>query len=171
MPTSSTDGRRWVTDRFADSTVSTVVDVGPGRGTYSILGRHLIWAARWVGVEVYEPYVDRFLLGELYDDIVIADIRDWKPEGLTDYAIIFGDILEHLPRADAVDVLTWHMDRASEIHVSVPIVHSPQDACYGNDAEAHLYHWNFQEMSRLLPGAEAFKGVQIGRWFWRHDEA
>lgn len=173
MPTSAWDGRRWVTDRLADSTVETVVDVGPGRGTYSILGRHLIWAAEWHAVEIHGPYIERFLLGELYDHVHVTDIRDWKPE-LTDYLILFGDVLEHLERDDAADLLAWHLERATEIYVSVPIVHSPQGTCFGNDHEAHLHQWKWDEMSGLLssvPGTlEAFKGVQVGRWWWRRND-
>ena len=166
MPTSSWDGRRWVTDRMADTQVATVIDVGPGEGTYSILGRHLIWWAVWYGVEIFEPYVERFGLGEKYDHVVVADIRDWKPE-LSDYLVIFGDVLEHLPKADAVALIERHKDTATEIMVSVPIVYSPQGACHGNDHEAHVHHWEFDEMDELLPGAESFRGVQVGRWWWR----
>lgn len=168
VPTSAYDGRRWVTDRLADSAVSTVVDVGPGEGTYSVLGRHLLWWARWISVEVHEPYVERFLLGQKYDDVIVADIRDWwaVPD---DYLILFGDVLEHMPKDDAVALIERHKDTATEIYVSVPIVPSPQGPCYGNDHETHLHDWDFDEMSDLLPGAESFRGVQVGRWWWRRD--
>lgn len=169
MPTSAYDGRRWVTDRMADSKAETVIDVGPGEGTYSTLGRHLIWWANWVAVEVFEPYVERFLLGQKYDQVIVADVRDWWAV-LDDYLILFGDVLEHLPREDAVALIERHMDTASEIYVSVPIVYSPQDACFGNDHEAHVYHWQFEEMRDLLPGCEAFEGVQVGRYWWRRDQ-
>lgn len=168
MPTSAWDGRQWVTARMADSTVSTVVDVGPGEGTYSTLGRHLIWWADWVGVEIFEPYVDRFLLGQKYDHIMVRDIRTIPAESFgTDYLILFGDVLEHMPRQDAVDLIEHHRRFAHEIYVSVPIVESVQGPCYGNDHETHLHQWTFEEMSDLLPGAEAFKGAQVGRWWWR----
>jgi hypothetical protein len=163
MPTSAWDGRQWVTDRLADSTVSTVVDVGPGEGTYSVLGRHLIWAAQWIGVEIFEPYVERFNLGTMYDHIVIADIRDYQP--------IISEVLEHMEREDAVKVLAWHLERAAEVYVSVPIVESIQGPCFGNDHEAHLHQWTFEEMSSLLPGADAFMGMEVGRWYWRREDA
>lgn len=149
--------------------VSTVVDVGPGEGTYSTLGRHILWAARWMSVEAFEPYVERFLLGQKYDDVIVGDIRGWKPDYLFDYLILFGDVLEHMPKDDAIEVLNWHMEHALEIYVSVPIVHSPQGSCFGNDLEAHLHQWTFEEMSGMLPGAESFRGVQVGRWWWRRE--
>lgn len=169
MPLSTYDGRGWVTDRLADTTALTVVDVGAGQGTYSILGRHLRWDARWIAVEIFEPYVERFLLGEKYDDVIVADIRDWKPD-LDDYVILFGDVLEHLPRQDAIDVLTFHMERATEIMVSLPIIYAPQGEFEGNPHEAHLHHWHWNEMLELLPGCEGFKGVDVGRFWWKRDE-
>lgn len=170
MPTSAWDGRKWVTDRLADSAAQTVIDVGPGEGTYSILGRHLMWWAKWICVERFEPYVERFLLGQKYDVVVVDDIRDWKPTILNDYLILFGDCLEHMSRDDAVALLEFHKQHASEIYVSVPIVHSPQGACFGNPYEEHLYHWGFSEMMDQLPGCDTFEGVQVGRFWWRRDD-
>lgn len=170
MPLSTGDGRKWVTDRMADSNVSTVIDVGAGQGTYSILGRHLIWSARWIAVEIHEPYVDRFLLGQQYDDVVVSDIRDWKPE-IDDYLILFGDVLEHMPRQDAIDLLEFHKQQASEIMVSLPIIYAPQGACFGNEHEAHLHHWHWNEMLEVLGDCEGFQGVEVGRFWWRKDPA
>lgn len=150
--------------------ISTVVDVGPGEGTYSVLGRHIIHWARWVGVEIHEPYVERFLLGQKYDDLIVGDVREWKPE-LANYVILLGDVLEHLPLEDAKEVLSFHMGLAQEVYVSVPIVHSPQGSCFGNDHEAHLHQWTWDQMTGVLAGfpgtLESFKGAQVGRWWWR----
>lgn len=171
MPTSAWDGRKWVTDRLADlsPSISTLIDVGPGEGTYSILGRHLVWWARWVAVEVHEPYVDRFLLGHKYDDVIVRDIREWWPDW-NDYAILFGDVLEHLALDDAVAVLEWHKARATHIYVSVPIHESVQGACFGNPHEEHLTQFTFDQMSALLPDADAFEGVDVGRFWWTRED-
>lgn len=168
MPTSAAEGREWVTNRIADTTAETIVDVGPGEGTYSILGRHLRLDARWLGVEIFEPYVERFMLGQKYDDIVVADIRDWVPV-LGDYVILFGDVIEHLPRADAEHLVKWHQRFCEEMMVSVPIVDSPQGACFGNDHETHLHQWTFEEMSELVGECESWRGRQVGRWWWKRN--
>lgn len=170
MPTSAYDGRRWVTDRLGEveTSIKYVIDVGPGEGTYSVLGRHLVWWAWWIGVEIFEPYVERFLLGQKYDQISVRDIREWTTK-VPHSLVLFGDVLEHMSREDAVKVLEYFMGFASEIYVSVPIVPSPQGPCYGNENETHLHDWTFDEMSSLLPGADSFKGVQVGRWWWRRD--
>lgn len=174
MPTSSWDGRKWVTDRFAEvqPTVTHVIDVGPGEGTYSVLGRHLVWWAWWIGVEIFEPYVDRFLLGQKYNQISVRDIRDWRTP-VPNSLVIFGDVLEHMPREDAVKVLEWWKQYADHIFVSVPIVESIQGSCFGNDHEAHVHQWSFDEMWEVLQDhegtLEGFKGVEVGRWWWSRE--
>lgn len=146
------------------------MDVGPGEGTYSILGRHIVHWATWHAVEIFEPYIERFLLGQKYDHVHVADIREWTiPED--PYLILLGDVLEHMPQEDAINVLQYHLRQAQEVYVSVPIVHSPQGACFGNENEAHLHQWTWDAMTGLLasvPGTlESFKGAQVGRWWWR----
>lgn len=171
MPTSAWDGRQWVTNRMAETphSIKTVIDVGPGEGTNSILGRHLIWWSRWIGIEIFEPYVDRFLLGQKYDDVVVADIREHRYYPKDGYLILFGDVLEHLSREDAEMVVRFHQQHAEAIYVSVPIVNSPQGECFGNEHEAHLHQWRFHTMADLLDAdgwvVETFRGVQVGR-FW-----
>lgn len=174
MPTSAWDGRKWVADRIERTTASTIIDVGPGEGTHSVLARHLRWDAHWTGVEIHEPYVERFLLEQKYDLVRVADIREIDPyEGGADYVILFGDVLEHMTKDDAVRLLETYRQFAQEIYVSVPIVFAPQDECFGNEHEAHLYHWHYNEMLDLMLGwpgeVEAFQGVQVGRFWWRRE--
>lgn len=171
MPLSICDGRGWVYDRIRDTTSDLIVDAGCGEGTYSVLARHLRQDAEWWGIEIHEPYVERFLLHHKYDRVIVTDIRGWTfPQMHNDYTLLLGDVLEHMSREDAIDVLAFHMQHAAEIMVSVPIVYAPQGACEGNEHEAHLYHWTWDEMTDLLPGCEGFRGVTVGRWWWRRDD-
>lgn len=157
-------------NRISDTTAGTVIDVGAGEGTYAVLARHTRLDARWIGLEVHDPYIERFLLGQKYDVIVVDDIRTWRPDLIPGgYVILFGDVLEHMTKDEAVDVLRWHMERADEIMVSVPIVYSPQGAVYGNDHETHHHQYHWEEMDELLPGAESWKGHTVGRWWWKKD--
>lgn len=171
MPTSACEGREWVYERIRDTTTPWIIDAGAGEGTYSVLARHTRLDARWVALEAHEPYVDRFLLGQKYDDVIVTNVRMWKPELEDGYTILFGDILEHLARPDAVELLQWHMQRATEIMVSVPIDYAPQGACYGNELEAHLHHWHFHEMLEVLGECESWKGATVGRYWWKRVEA
>lgn len=171
MPLSTYDGRQWAVDRIAATTAPIIVDGGAGMGTYSVLGRHLRWDAHWVGVEIHRPYVERFLLDHLYDEVVVADLRRWPPEPIpARYVILLGDVLEHMTREDAIDVIEYHKAHAEEIMVSIPIVYAPQEGCFGNDHEAHLYHWRMGEMAQVLGRCDTFEGVEVGRFWWRRGD-
>lgn len=170
MPTSAAEGREWVYERIRDTCTPWIIDAGAGEGTHSVLARHTRLDARWVALEVYEPYVDRFLLGQKYDDVLVTDVRLWRPELEDGYTILFGDVLEHMPKADAIDVLTFHAQRAANLYVSVPIVYAPQGECFGNEHETHQHHWHFDEMSELLPDAESWRGHTVGRWWWTRND-
>lgn len=170
MPTSAAEGRGWVYDRIAATTVPVIIDVGPGEGTYSILARHLRLDAKWIGVEVHRPYINRYRLAEKYDDIWQMDVRDVEWPVMERFAAILGDVIEHLPRQDAVELLGLLKAKASHLMVSVPIIESCQGEVDGNPHEAHLHQWSFGEMSTLLPGAESWRGDIVGRWWWTNPD-
>lgn len=167
MPTSAREGRDHFTDRLRNMHPWTVVDFGPGEGTYSILGRHLTPNARWIAVEKFEPYVERYDLDQKYDSIIIADMRDMLPPHTYDVGI-FGDVLEHLHENDAVQVIQQNAELASHLYVSTPIVPAPQGPSHGNAAEAHLHDWTFERMTELLDElgvVHAWRGAIVGRWW------
>ena len=168
MATSGSEGRDWVYQRIARTTADIIVDVGPGEGTYSILGRHLRLDAKWYGVEVFTPYIERYHLLQKYDGIFEMSITEFFAP-LVPYVIFFGDVLEHLPYEKAVEILGYHLEYASEIMVSIPIVESIQGEVDGNCHEAHLYQWTFEEMEAMLPGCESWRGAMIGRFWWRRN--
>jgi hypothetical protein len=172
MPTSGAEGRGWVYDRIADTTSDWIIDAGAGEGTYSTLARHLRLDARWVALEIHEPYIDRFLLGQKYDDVIVTDIRKWQPVLDGGYTLLLGDVLEHMPREDAIEVLQWHKRYADDIMVSVPIVYAPQSSCVGDEHEAHMHHWHFEEMLEVLGECDSYRGDMVGRfWRRRNDDA
>lgn len=167
MPTSAREGRAHFTDFLRHLNPLTVVDFGPGEGTYSILGRHLTPNARWIAVEKFEPYVERYDLDQKYDDILIADMRDMVLPHSYDIGI-FGDVLEHLHEHDAEQVVHQNAELAAYLYVSTPIVPAPQGPSHGNDAETHLHDWTFERMTELLDGlgvVHAWRGAIVGRWW------
>lgn len=172
MPTSAREGREFFTDKIAIiQPLETVLDFGPGEGTYSILGRHLTpnWT-QWIGVEIFEPYVERYDLDQKYDGLLIDDMRGVP---LTPYDVgILGDVLEHLIKEDAVNVLKRQARLARFLYVSVPIIPAPQGPSHGNDHEEHLYDWTFEEMTEVLQSlslwgkqVETYRGAMVGRWW------
>jgi hypothetical protein len=163
MPVSTPWGKDWVATRVNElnefSHIFNMVDIGAGVGTYGKLLRPLFGG--WVdfeAIEVWEPYVEEYKLEEIYNSVWVADVvkeRDVWPIG-TDL-LIFGDVVEHLPKADAKRILR---DRLGNVPrsvqqltlVAIPIVYVPQGAVNGNPYEAHLpeNHWDEEEMASFL---------------------
>lgn len=170
MPTSAFAGRGFFTthmERVAED-LETIIDFGAGEGTYSILGRHIAPNAKWTGVEIFEPYFGRYDLDQKYDFLLRADVRSFNSLPYT--LGIFGDILEHLDPVDAIRTLFREASRARYLYVSVPIIPAPQGPSHGNNHEAHLHDWSFEEMDDLIwqlgPDKwDAWRGHTVGRWW------
>lgn len=149
MPSSMDEGKAWAFGAIRHLAPATILDVGPGQGTYrTMVGP----GARWWAVEVWGPYVERYGLDDLYDRVIVADVRylDWTALGRFDL-VILGDVLEHMPREDALAVWERAREHAEWVLLSLPIVLYPQDAEEGNPYEAHRATWSHAECLGL-PG-------------------
>ena len=170
MPTSDPEGQSWAIERIAKTTTPVIVDIGPGEGTYSIIARHSRPSARWISVEIFEPYVHDYGLASKYDEVVVADARTYRfPD--RPFTLLAGDVLEHMHHNEAVAFLNRAKSAADEIMVSVPIIKFCQGQVDGNIHEAHLYHWGYEEMAAQLPGCESWRGNTVGRYWWRRESA
>lgn len=169
MPMSSTEGKAWLRARV-DALAAraarplTVVDVGPGVGTYAKL-LHDLPIARMIGIEAWEPYIETYRLGEYYDEIIVGDARevDFPPCDV----VIFGDVLEHMTREDGVRL--WQ--RAAEIaklaeYLSIPIVHYPQHEIEGNPYEVHVEEdWSHAAVLDHFAGVGEYEvGTEVGAY-------
>jgi SAM-dependent methyltransferase len=117
---------------------TSILDVGCGAGTYSDLVRGAGMTAELIGIEVWEPYIERFGLATRYDHLIVADVRGLDPLPPAD-VVILGDVLEHMTEQDAVTV--WERARRTArkaVFLSVPIMHYPQGAEEGNPFEEHI---------------------------------
>ena len=151
MPYSSTEGKEWMKAQIERLTPYWVLDVGAGCGTYFDLAAKP--GQRWMAVEAWATYVEQFGLAARYKGgVVIGDVRQllWPDASL----VIFGDVLEHMPRADALHV--WGLARKHSRHIllSIPVVPYPQGPEGGNPYEAHVETWTHEECM-ALPGVVA----------------
>ncbi|MEE1813544.1 class I SAM-dependent methyltransferase [Streptomyces sp. SP18ES09] len=176
MPTSIAEGKDWSLERFARHLPDTVTDVGPGEGTYARLLRPAHKGVWWTGIEIHKPYVAKYKLKStktraVYDELHVEDARESAEHLFHRDLVIFGDVLEHMTREDAVALLAkaeaagcWH------ILVSLPIVEAPQGEVDGNPHEAHVHHWDADDMDDVLAQlgghVEAMRGETLGVWWW-----
>jgi predicted TPR repeat methyltransferase len=133
------------------STIKTVVDIGPGSGTYVKLIKEDAQCcvnATWIGIEIWKPYIEEFNLENRYNQILNQDVRtvDWTV--LNPDVVIAGDVLEHMTKEDAVALVDRILQVSDMLIVSIPIRHMPQDEhAYPNPHEAHVKDdWSHNEV-------------------------
>jgi hypothetical protein len=174
MPMSSDEGKDWIKSHVAALAAAgpvSVLDVGPGVGTYAKLLADLP-IARMTGVEAWEPYVTTYRLHEYYDEIIIGDARVVDlPES---DVIILGDVIEHMTRDEARKL--WRRCAAAAcraVLLSIPIVHYPQDEIEGNPFEIHVEEdWSHELVLASFEGIGTWwSGTEVGVYERRLDRA
>ncbi|MFE9886865.1 class I SAM-dependent methyltransferase [Streptomyces scopuliridis] len=176
MPTSDAEGKDWSLERFQRHLPDTVTDIGPGEGTYARLFRPTHEGVWWTAIEIHKPYIAKYKLKStktrrMYDEIHVEDVRESEGHLFHRDLVVCGDVLEHMPREDAVALLQRiEQVGAWNILVSLPIVESVQGEVDGNPHEAHLYQWDAGDMDRVLASlggyVEAMHGGTLGVWWW-----
>jgi hypothetical protein len=134
VPRSLVEGKAWISHEIARLRPTSILDVGPGQGTYSELLREATPRAHW-------------------SCVAITDIRDFTWPQRYD-VVILGDVLEHLVLSDALDVWAKARTHADHVALSLPIVEYPQAAQNGNEHEAHLQVWSHRMVLDELPGVK-----------------
>lgn len=157
MPVSKAFGKQWI-DSFYEQlcksdAVKRVVDIGVGRGTYSMRLRRFDPAIQWIGIEAWQPYVEQFSLKEKYDQLIIQDVRtiDWKALEKFDVAFL-GDILEHMKKTEAINLINTLLQTTRFIIVSLPILYTPQGDSENNPYEIHVEpNWSHEGFLLSFP--------------------
>jgi 2-polyprenyl-3-methyl-5-hydroxy-6-metoxy-1,4-benzoquinol methylase len=143
MAGSNPENRGWVLERVLELNPRTIVDVGAGAGTYSQLLRPLLPDTIFTAIEIYPKNISQYNLNSLYDHVLCMDVRDVSTFGKETDLVIFGDVLEHMSRDDAMFV--WNLARRDAKYgiISMPIIHYPQGEIDGNIHETHVVDdWN-----------------------------
>lgn len=150
MPTSAVENKNIAKDWIDTLNPKHVLDIGVGKGTYSDLARTP--EQTWIGIEAYYPYVQEFDLDGKYDDIIIGDARyiDYNKLPKQDL-IIIGDMIEHMEKQQAKDLLTELLDHTRHILICFPVQHLDQHDDR-NPFEDHIDHWDYEEMNNFMNG-------------------
>lgn len=129
------EGKPYAIQRIMEISPSTVLDIGAGRGAYATILNPYLPHTIFDAVEVWTPYIEQFNLKNKYRNIFNVDAREHDN---FDYdLVIFGDILEHMPMKDAVNLWNRAAEQAKFMLISIPIVHMPQEEIDGNPYEIH----------------------------------
>ena len=164
MPESSGQGKRkiveWISKLFPSH--NKILDVGVGKGTYSRYMRDLenLQNCEWTGVEIWEPYVKAYDLHRRYDTVLVKDAR-YIDFGYNRYDVAFcGDVLEHMTKQQAQDLVSKLQKCCSIIIISIPIVQYEQGPINDNPYEVHIKpDWSHKEV------AESFENIIDSRTY------
>lgn len=169
MPISFDQGKQYIRNILGRVKHERILDIGPGSGAYAKLFPN----AKWTGVEIFEPYIEKYELKNLYENLIVADIRsyDFPVDDHYDVAIA-GDVLEHMTSEEAVAVLDKLKSVADTVIVSIPIGHHPQGECEDNPYEAHVVDdWTDEGVRQTFgePNWGAVDGC-IGVYCWSNQK-
>lgn len=128
----------------------SIVDLGCGFGKYGVLCREVLdavhgrisrfdWQHNIFGVEAWGKYANP--CWEAYDSV---SVMDFVPAYKTfhDYELILAvDVMEHLPKEQAIEIIDSLVANNRYVIVSVPIGECPQGAVFGNPYEEHKAAW------------------------------
>lgn len=166
-------------DIFAEPCHIFILDVGAGDGRWGKLLRknkpEYVMIERLDAIEIWQPYIDRYRLEDLYDKVVCVDAVEFQ--GWDEYnVIILGDVLEHLHRADALKLIEMLKEKKVKIFLTVPITPCVQDGrVYGNPYETHRDQWTHEELEaqgwkQLHQGLNPNGKVTIGTYVLNREE-
>lgn len=112
-----------------------ILDVGPGFGKYRM---QLPEFPQMDAVEVWEPYIREESLREMYRMVYQADVFDfivssqWHSYDL----VILGDVLEHIERTRAVQLVQFFTRTCGDVLAIVPYGYV-QGPVHGNPYQVH----------------------------------
>lgn len=137
MPFSSENGKatiKWVVAKLPKT--DRMLDIGAGCGTYAKMFK----AKHWTGVEVWEPYVEKYGLKGLYNELLVGDASEVPFDvDAPHYDVAFaGDVLEHMAVEEAKKLVERLKACSDTVIISIPLGHYPQDAYEGNPYEIHI---------------------------------
>lgn len=148
MPESqqSIKGTQMIVDDIVNTTGRIVLDVGCGEGKWGKLLKSRS-PIRVDGVEVWQPYIDKYKLARFYDNLFNIDIKEFDFTGKDYTTVILGDVFEHLTKEEALDLLSTLKTHMQTIYLTLPITICIQDGeAIGNPYESHLYQWSDKEV-------------------------
>jgi hypothetical protein len=150
---------------------ATIVDFGAGAGKNGWLARQALGeSVRITAVEGFLKTAAMLAQEKTYDQVDGQLIQDWIATNRERYDLaIFGDVLEHLTKAEIDPVMAHCLRHFKVIIVICPLHEIFQDEVYGNELEIHHTYvtedffdgYGYQEKHIVRSGAWVIMNVLI----------
>lgn len=176
MPLSDHSHRPWVLKQLEKAAgdltrIRSAVDAGAGFGAWKeFCGPWTGDQCEWTAIEIWEPYVSRFLLPYRYRAVICADLRDLDPFPAAD-VVFLGDVLEHMTEQEAVTVWDRARKSAWRLVTGIPVVPYPQGEAEGNPHEEHVSTWSPESVLASFGGIYAHRVNAVTGAFIAEGEA
>ena len=135
----------------------SILDVGCGFGLWGFLSRMYTdlderrlqrehWKVIIDAIEIFSTYIGP-IQRELYTHVFVGDAMKVLPQlGSYDLAIC-GDMIEHLTRADGLQLIQLMKQRCKRFFVITPARWIEQGTVFGNPHERHIYRWTREDLA------------------------
>lgn len=125
-----------------------VLDLGCGKGVagqiFNKKRQH-----EFVGVDLYKPYVKICKSSPYYEKCFLADITQFKFKQNEYDAVLLLQVIEHLPRKKALNLLKYVVNRANRVIVTIPNGECEQGEYEKNKYQAHKSVWSPADFRKL----------------------
>jgi len=124
----------------------TFLDIGPGAGKYGEMVKQAAKSNNFecfaTAVEYDDVYIEKFGLDNIYDRVLNLDARHLLSleDPIAADICIIGDVLEHLPKSDGIDLLDYLAYKVKIILLVIPL-NINQESWQGHSQEAHISNW------------------------------
>lgn len=165
MGTSHPESRAWSIEKILQSNAEYILDIGAGSGTYSKALKNAGFSGTIDAVEIWQPYIDKFNLHSKYRNVYQADVRLF--DDFSYDVVIFGDILEHMTKEQALEVWKKVSFQAEMALIAIPIIHYHQGEIDGNPYEHHVKDdWSHQEvLDSFSHIVDSWQGEVVGAYW------
>jgi SAM-dependent methyltransferase len=135
--------------RMIDRSGKSLLDVGCGQGRVgSVIKRHRdIYT---VGVDAYNPYLELCKKDNSYDKLIQSDVRKLSFENKSFDVVLCTQLIEHLEKAEAYELIKRMEDIArKQIVITTPVGKYEAHARDGNDLQEHKSTWQPAELKQM----------------------
>jgi hypothetical protein len=126
----------------------SILDVGAGAGKYGKLLKSISTEFKVDAVEPTLQYLVDYGLNDIYNQVHCSTIQDFAKQNPRNRynAVIFGDVLEHFFRSEAIDYIDYFLYRSDWVFILWPTF-MPQDDAMDNSYEIHKSNFNLIDLS------------------------
>jgi len=142
-------------DEYMETVIKTCaydkwLDIGAGAGKHGKMIRRLLPHANITGVEIETKYISKYKLSAIYNTVRPINAMRLMDEPKTEYeGIILGDIIEHLPKSQGLDLIHFLIYRCKTMVIIYPLERI-QNSYEDSRHEAHISAWGEDDWNLFI---------------------